>query len=270
MNSIFIIQLIVSFFVGGGFVALLTLLAEKAGSRLSGIIISFPSTALLGFFFLAWTQSPEEVALIVPATLIPMGITVLFPVFYIYIARFGSVFIKKRLLLILFSFSISVSIWLLLALFVTEHKLSSLVYGIIGYLVLTIIAYFFLRKSNTQHLQSHSYSVWQIIGRAVFVGFIIALIVFLGEVASPFWGGVFAMFPAALSASLIVIHWYYGHKNLFELCRKIPLGSLSIFVYTIVVMLVFPIYGFVLGTVIALMSSLATSLLLSFLSKLTK
>ena len=253
--------------MGGGFVALLTFLAEKTNSRLSGIILSFPSTVLLGFFFLAWTQSPQEVALIVPATLIPMGVTVLFPVFYVYIARLGSVFIQKRLPLILFSFSISVGIWLLLALFVAEYKLSNLLYGIIGYLILTIIAYLFLRRPATQNPQSHSYSLWQIIGRAVFVGVIIALVVFMGEVVSPFWGGVFAMFPAAFSSSLIVFHWYFGHTNLLAFFKQIPLGSLSIVVYAIVVMFVFPVVGFIWGTLIALASSLITSALLSgFLS----
>lgn len=50
MSSIFIIQLIVSFFVGGGLITLLTFLAEKSSSKVSGIILSFPSTALAGFF----------------------------------------------------------------------------------------------------------------------------------------------------------------------------------------------------------------------------
>jgi len=270
MNSIFIIQLIVSFFVGGSFVAMLTFLAEKTTSRLSGIILSFPSTVVLGFFFLAWTQSPEEVARIVPATLIPMGITILFPVFYVYIARFGSLFIKQRLLHILFSFSISVSIWLLLALFVTEYKLSNLLYGIMGYLVLILIAYFFLRKPVTQQPQSHSYSVWQIIGRAVFIGFIIALVVYFGEFVNTFWGGVFAMFPAAFSSSLILIHWYHGPKNLLAIFKQIPLGSLSIVVYAIVVMFVFPVAGFIWGTLIALAASLITSALLSEFLRQTK
>ena len=269
MISVFNIQLIVSFFVGGSFVALLTFLAEKATSRLSGIILSFPSTVLLGFFFLAWTQSPEEVASIVPGTLVPMGITVLFPVFYVYIAQFGSAFIQKRLPLILLSFFISVSIWLLFALFVAQYKMSNLFYGIIGYLILTTIAYFLLSRSDIQHPQSHSYSVWQIIGRAVFVGFLVALVVYLGEVVNPFWGGVFAMFPAALSSSLMVIHWYYGPKTLLAVFKEIPLGSLSIFVYAITVMFVFPVTGFVWGTLIALVASLITSILLSELLHLS-
>ncbi len=265
MSSIFIIQLIVSFFVGGGFIALLIFLAERSSSSISGIIISFPSTALLGFFFLAWTQTPEEVAALIPATLIPLGISILFPVFYIYIANFGAGFIKNRLPLIFFSLCLSITIWLVFSLPLAFYKMSDLFYGIIGYLAFAAIGYLFLNRRKEKNPATHTYSIWQIAGRAAFVGFLLVLIVFLGEAVNPFLGGVLAMFPAALSSSMMVIHWNYGPKNLFPMFRKIPLGSLSIFVYAITVMLTFPHTGFVWGTLIAFAASLLTSFLLSVL-----
>ncbi|MCK5776701.1 MAG: hypothetical protein KAH25_11015, partial [Bacteroidales bacterium] len=270
MNSIFVIQLMVSFIVGGGFVTLLTLLAEKSSNRISGIILSFPSTVLISFFFLAWTQSTEDVATIIPATLIPIGVSVLFPVFYIYFAKLGSEFINGRNQLILFSLISATLIWLVLSIPMAYHKMTNMLFGIIGYILLAIIGHILLNRKKSTKVQAHSYTIWQIVARAVFVGLLVSVVVFLGEISNPFWGGVLAIYPAALSASLIVIHWHYGHENLFELCRKIPLGSLSIFVYVIVVMIVFPIYGFVLGTAIALISSLLTSLFLSFISKFSK
>ncbi len=263
MSSIFIIQLIISFFVGGGLIALLTFLAERSSSRVSGIIISFPSTVLLGFFFLAWTQTPEEVAKLIPATMIPLGISILFPVFYVYIANLGATFIKNRFSLVLFTQCLSVGLWLLLSFPMAFHKMSNLFYGIIGYLILAAIGHFFLNRRKEKNPTTHLYSVWQITGRAAFVGFLIAMIVFVGEMVNPFWGGVLAMFPAALSSSMMVIHWYYGPKNLFPIVRKVPLGSLSIFVYAIIVMLIFPHTGFIWGTFIAFVASLITSFLLS-------
>lgn len=270
MSHTTIIQLIASFFVGGGFIALLTFLAEKSSSRVSGIILSFPSTVLISLFFLALTQSTEEVAKIIPATLIPIGISILFPVFYIHFARLGSKFIKSRAPLIIFSILSATSTWLLLSIPMAYNKMTNIIFGIIGYALLAILGHILLNSKKTSKVQSHSYTIWQILARAAFVGFLITIVVFLGEISNPFWGGVLAVYPAALSSTLIIIHWYYGHEKLIELCRKIPLGSLSLFVYAIVVMLVFPTYGFVLGTAIALICSLITSLLLSFLSKLPK
>jgi len=95
-----------------------------------------------------------------------------------------------------------------------------------------------------------------------------ALVVFLGEFTSPFWGGVLAIFPAALISSLLVIHWIYGYESLFAMTRKLPIGSLSIFIYVISVMLIFPIVGFVWGTLLSLLVSLLTSYLLTQLGKL--
>lgn len=266
MSSIFIIQLIVSFFVGGGLIALLTFLAEKSSSRVSGIILSFPSTAFAGFFFLAWTQSPQEVAIVVPSSFIPIGISVLFPIFYTHIANFVSGFIKKKILLILFTLLFSVSIWLLLALPFAHHKISHIFLGVSGYLLLTVTAFFLLRNIKDHKLPRHSYSKWQILGRAIFVGSLVALIVFLGEVINPFWGAVLAMFPGALSCSIIIMHWNYGHNNLPPIFKKVPIGSLSTFFYAITVMLTFPHFGFIWGTLIAFLVSLTTSLLLATMS----
>ncbi len=54
MSKLFIIQLIVSFIVGGSIIALLSLAAEKVNKTIAGILIAFPSTVALGFFFLGW------------------------------------------------------------------------------------------------------------------------------------------------------------------------------------------------------------------------
>lgn len=263
MTTFFITQLIVSFIVGGSFIALLTFLAERSNSRISGIIISFPSTALLGFFFLAWTQSPEEVATLVPATLIPLGVSILFPVMYAYLAQIGSRLIKNRPFLILITLLCSITSWLLLSLPLALFKMTNLAYGILGYLAFVVIGHQLLKKKKQVVLPRHSYTVWQVVTRAAFVGLLIALVVFLGETVNPFWGGVLSMFPAALSSSLIVIHWYFGPEVLFSVVKKVPLGSISIFVYAITVMLTFPTIGFVYGTLIAFIASLTTSFLLS-------
>ena len=263
MTSVFILQLTVSFIVGGSFIALLTFLAERSDSRISGLIISFPSTALLGFFFLAWTQSPEEVATLVPATLIPLGLSILFPVIYAYLAQIGSLFITSRPILIFITLLFSITSWLVLSLPLAMFKMSNLLYGIIGYLAFVVIGHQLLKRKKQVALPRHAYTFWQVVARAIFVGLLIALVVFLGETVNPFWGGVLSMFPAALSSSLIVMHWYFGPEALFSVVKRVPVGSVSIFVYAITVMLTFPTVGFIYGTLLAFIASLTTSFLLS-------
>ena len=62
MVKTFYIQLIISFIAGGGFIALFTFIAEKVDAQVSGIILSLPSSAALGFFFVGWFLSPEVAA----------------------------------------------------------------------------------------------------------------------------------------------------------------------------------------------------------------
>ena len=115
MTTIFIIQIAISFFVGGFFITLLTLLSERANDNIAGIIMMFPSTIVLGFFFLGLTTSAEKVALVVPATLIPLGIVIFSSLIYIYCSIFFSKHVKSKILQIVISFLTSSSIWFLLA-----------------------------------------------------------------------------------------------------------------------------------------------------------
>src|SRR6188768_4529005 len=85
-----IIQVIAAFLIGGGIITLLSLLAEKADAKIAGIILMFPTTIVLGFFFLGLSTSAEAVSNIVPATLIPLGIVVFSSVIYIKMAQMFS------------------------------------------------------------------------------------------------------------------------------------------------------------------------------------
>jgi hypothetical protein len=263
MSGIFLLQIIAGFIVGGGFIALLTFMAERLHSRISGIIIIFPSTVVFSFFFLALTQSTEKVVALVPATLIPLGLTVLFPVFYIYLANIFKRYIKVKSLLILISLAVSTFLWLLLSLPFAFHKMSNLTAGIAGYLLFALIAHFLLIRKISFQVKRHQYSFKQIIGRGLFIGFIIAVVIFLGETANPFWGGIMAMYPAAVSSSIIVFHWNYNTEYLFTVFRNVPLGSLSIFLFAISAMIIFPYTGYIWGTLLALVPSLIFSLALT-------
>ncbi len=266
MNKLFCFQLITSLIIGGGIIALLSFLAERVRTRFAGIVLAFPLTAALGFFFLGWTLSAETVAEIIPATLIPLGLVVLFPALYIYIAEFSSKFLKNKISQIIVSFIASISIWFLFSLPIAVYQLNNLAYGLVGYTVLALLTHWLLHRKNYEKPAFLFYTFIQKIGRAIFAGFVIVLVVFLGKTLSPFWGGVFTMFPAALSSSLMILHWYYDPKSLFPTVQKFALGSVTILVYSLTVMLVFPVVGFIFGTIIAYFASLVTSLLLSKVS----
>jgi hypothetical protein len=103
----------------------------------------------------------------------------------------------------------------------------------------------------------------QKIGRAIFIGSVIAVVVIFGKLLNPFWGGAFAMFPAAIASTLVIFHWYYDADRLLPVVKKIPVGSLSLFVYTIVAMFTFRAFGFIVGTLLSCCASLLSSFLIA-------
>ena len=54
--DLFWIKLILSFFIGGTYIAFTIWIAEKFGSKIGGIILGLPSTTLVSLIFIAWTQ----------------------------------------------------------------------------------------------------------------------------------------------------------------------------------------------------------------------
>ena len=262
MNKLFLTQLIVAFVVGGGFVALLTIVAEKVNQRIAGIILTFPITGGMALFFLGWTVSAEAVSEIVPASIISIGIALLFISIYPYVAQFVEHFVENKVLQLLSSYFICVGIWFTLAVPVITYKFNNYLLGILVYILFVMLAHWILTRKPYKKTITLTYTIGQKIGRAAFVGFIMALVVVLGKVLDPFWGGMFTMFPAAFSSVLIIIHWYYGVNSLFPILRKVAVGSLSVFSYVNIVKFVFPILGFIWGTIVAFLASIIVTLFL--------
>lgn len=58
MNTLFLIKLALSFLIGGLWIIVATIVADKLGSKIGGLIGGLPSTIMFGLFFIGWTQGP--------------------------------------------------------------------------------------------------------------------------------------------------------------------------------------------------------------------
>ena len=262
MNSTLIYQVLTSFIAGGCFIALLTLLAEKANEKVAGIILMFPATIVLGYFFLGIATSAEKVAEIVPATLAPLGVVIFSSVIYITVAKaFAS--IRHRVLRSVVTLIAGSVLWFILVAPFAIWKINNLLLGTIGYILFTLLAHYLLNKpSRTYDPVSVSYSRLQIALRALFMGTVIAMVVLMGKLLGPFWGGIFTMYPAVTFVALTTFQYYYPADQLYSFFKRAPLGSTTLFLYAISSMLLFPPLGTVVGTVISYLISLVYSLAL--------
>lgn len=257
MSAPFWVQLVASFLVGGALVTILSLIAERAGHRIAGIIMMFPTTLVLGFFFLGYTTSAQHVSNSIPAALIPLGIIVFSAIIYIYCALFFESRLQGKIPQIAFSFLTCIVLWFLVVSPFAIFKFSNVFLGAAGFFVLIVAAQLILKKSYTLNFPRPQYTKIQILIRASFTGSTITTVVILSKTLGSIWGGIFTMFPAATLSSLIILHYYYSPRQLFYFMSSVPLGSLSLFVYTIAVMLLFPKIGIWAGSLISYGISLA-------------
>lgn len=260
MDYQFLIQLIISFFVGGSFIAFLSFLAEKASAKMAGIIIALPSTMAISLFFIGWTSSPQEVVKIIPMLPIAYGPVMAFTVIYLYLSKIK---LKKSHSIILCG-SISLLAWFILAIPIALFEFSNLLISFLSYLLIVGVGYYLLTVKNKAISEPSqiNYSIWQKIGRAVFAGAIITLSVYLARTLGLFWGGIFSMFPAAFFATLVILHWQYNSNFLFRVWKNAPLGSIIFIIYAISIIFTFSNFGIVIGTILSYIISLFVFLII--------
>lgn len=251
MDNIFIIKLILSFFIGGTWIILVTVLADRFGSKIGGLIAGLPSTVLFGLFFIAWTSS---YAIAVQATtIIPIlsGVTCIFLLVYICLVRFN----------FWLSLICSLFIWLMLSLGLVFLKFNDYRLSIIGYVLLfffsyTIIEYVLKIKSVTG--RRTVYRPLHILLRGLLSGFIIAFSVLMGKLGGPIWGGMFSTFPAMFTSTILITYFSQGASFSAATMKSTMLSSVSVVIYAILVRYTYVPLGIVWGTLI--------SIILSFIS----
>lgn len=73
-----IYKIIISFFVAGIWISAATLLAEKFGSKIGGLIANLPSNILISLLFIAIVNNTDYVINTVPSVPIGMAIDTIF------------------------------------------------------------------------------------------------------------------------------------------------------------------------------------------------
>jgi hypothetical protein len=265
MQSIFLFQLTLSVTIGGAFVAVLSFIAESANKKIAGPVLALPSTAAIGLFFIGWTVSPQAVADIAPATILALGTIPLFTASYLYLSRIK----LKKWQSIFLSTTGALLVWFGLSIPLALFKFSSLFWALAGYLILTFIAYYLItvrvRVSSRQIVAN--YSAQEKLVRAVLGGFIIGLAIYLANVLNPFWGGIFAAFPALFVSTLTILHRHHDSSFLFRTFHNSPLGILVSLIYILAVMFTYPAYGIIWGTLLAYLTPLALLLIFHLINK---
>lgn len=246
LSDPFIIKLVLSFVVGGSWIAFTIWISERFGSKVGGILIGLPSTILVSLLFIAWTQNNVAAVSAVPIIPAATAVNSLFLVAFIVFYRYGLVLAYLGALLF----------WCLLVLPMVAFQLNNLGISLMLAALFFALSLSFLKRFTHRKLSGFTPTKKEVIFRALFGGGFVVLAVFFGKTLGPLWGGMFASFPAAFSSSILILSHRHGFDFMTAVTRTMPYGNMGSIVFVTVFFFLVPVYGLALGTLASYLASL--------------
>jgi Protein of unknown function (DUF3147) len=252
MDNIFFYKLTLSFIVGSLWITLVTILAEKYGTKIGGLVAGLPSTILISLFFIAWTQSTRIA--VDATTIVPIigGVNCLFIVAYI-------VLLKINFWLALIG---AFLVWFLLSFGLVFLGFDSFIIALIIYVCLVVICHNMVEKIlkvKSMPGNKMSYTSTIIVVRAVFSGLVIVVAVVVTKVGGPLLGGMFVMFPALFVSMIFVTYFTQGEVFSAAVMKSSILGAISVVIYGMMVRYTYIPFGLIGGTALSIIISFASS-----------
>jgi len=252
-------QIIIPFFLSAIVVILITIIAEKFGTKVGGILGTLPSTIVIAFLFIAFNEGEtfaSRAAGVVPAEL---GINVLF------LFVFALLIHRSTLLAFVGTFAV----WSFLSALLVLFNMEDILISIACYIIAVVFAFLILekRKKIPSAAKRHiHYTATKIMFRGILAGIVIAIAVFLSNFGSVI-SGIFSVFPAILSSTMLISVKEHGPDFAAGMAKSMLLGLSSVATYATVIHFLYPVYGIMIGTIIAYALSFCVTLLIFTLRK---
>jgi hypothetical protein len=245
LSDIFLLHLVLAFAVGSLWVTVITIIAEKKGSVLGGILGGLPSTSAFSFFFIAINQS--SAAAVEATTVFPLafGITSAYLLFYAFFSRKG---VGQGIV-------VSLIIWFIISGFIVASGLRDFAVALAAGTAISVLTYYcFTKKLKLKNLKGEQkhYNIHEVILRGVGAGTLVSLSVLLSQIGGPILGGIAAAFPAVFTSTLIILYKSKGTEFSRAMTKPLALsGILTIIPFSVAVRYLFPSLGVWFGTLVS-------------------
>jgi len=250
MTDLLILHLTLAFLVGGAWVSIATLIAERYGSALGGLVGGFPAISIVSLLFIGINQGPETASQATVVFPLALSFTMTFLVIYAVLAKRG---FRE-------AFLVALLVWASLSIVTAILNLRNLFFSVGVFLSVASLYFYILKmKMRLPHVGGAevSCSVRQVAFRAFVGGGIIALAVLLSQLEGPEMGGIALSFPAIFSLTLFFTYRARGMALSQALAKPLLVSaSLTAFPYSLFVGFLYPVLGEGIGTVVALSCTL--------------
>ncbi|MFA5929820.1 MAG: hypothetical protein WC861_02970 [Candidatus Micrarchaeia archaeon] len=221
--DIFYIKLLLSFLVGGAYIAFTIWLSERFGSKIGGIAIGLPTTTIISLIFIAWTSDLSAAVAAVPIMPLVTAACTLFVAAFVHFYGVG----RNRAL------AIALLAWALLTFPFVLLGADNILLSLLVAAVFFAIAVSYLGKFPHRKLPGIRLTKAEFLFRCIFAGAIVATAVLLSKTLGPVWGGLFAAFPAAYSSSLYLLSKKHGIGFTASVAASMPFGSIANVVFEV-------------------------------------
>jgi len=261
MNSL-LFQVIIPFVLSAVIIILITIIAERYGTKTGGILGTIPSTIIVAFVFISLNRGvyfASQSAVVVPAE---MGVNLVF-LFIFAILSYRSMYI---------AITTSLTVWILLTSLLFVLSLENIFVSIAIYAAALIFTFMVLeRVKKTPSIGSVAvrYTPMKIILRGLLAGTVIAIAVFLSNIGAVL-SGIFSVFPAIFLSTMLISLREHGPNFADGIAKSMIFGSQSVMIYAAAIYFFYPLYGVVLGSIFAFGISIIVMVILLGLRKKIK
>ncbi|MDO8340010.1 MAG: DUF3147 family protein [Candidatus Burarchaeum sp.] len=240
----FSVKLLLGFLVGGIWITLATVISERFGSKIGGLVGNLPSNILVGLFFIGMTQSAEFAA--EAAGTVPIGMIMDSIFLFSYV-----VLVKKYDKLAALP---ALAIWFVMAYAIGKVKYFDLFWTTLAYFAVVLALFAYLEygmRIPSMKKKKPAYSASELAIRGFLAGGLIVAVTIGAALFGPVWGGIFSVFPVVMLSTMYLLNRAQGPEFAQATGKVMLLGSVNIVVYAFAVIFTYPVYGLVWGTVIS-------------------
>jgi len=253
MDSI-LFQAGIPFFLSAFIVILITVIAERYGTKVGGILGTLPSTIVIAFLFFALNQGvsfASRSAIVVPAE---MGINVVFLFVFVLLA-----FRSTAGALVA-----SLIVWIILSTLLFMLKPEDIFLSLVLYAIAVGFTLIVLEKvkktSSVSRIHVH-YTPLKIATRGVIAGTVIAVAVLLSNIG-PTLSGIFSVFPAIFMSTMLIYVREHGPGFATGMAKAMIFGTPSVLSYAVAIHFFYPLHGIYFGSMYAYMIAVLITIVL--------
>lgn len=253
----FLLRVALSFALGGLAVALFTTAAERLGSRLGGLLLSFPVKVTIAMILIGLNEGAAfaaQAAVAIPAGL---GVNVVF---------LGATALLVRRVAPWPAIAGALAVWLVAGVVAVLLPPATLAASILMWLApagvsLALLARVPGLRGDRKARTSGRFGVAGLVTRAAGAGAIVATSVVLARYAGPVVGGLASVFPSGWITTMVILTRKHGADFTGATTRVMIAGSVAPVAFGAMVAWGYPRLGIALGTLAAMGAAACVSLL---------